>query len=157
MNDYSLAVHGVVVFSSKKLNGKMLVPNFNVFKELGVKLEKAVGTKDVLTFRKAICEALYIASLKLVHMKGAKLLTDADGNHISDNTDLEGVLAGLDNHVADCLGMVDGKTLQVYCIITVFFIILTVNFVIQKAAPKMLINAKRKLLIQSSQQARGQK
>jgi len=47
-------------------------------------------------------------------MKGAKLLTDADGNHISDNTDLDGVLAGLDNHVADFLGMVDGKTLQVY-------------------------------------------
>ena len=157
MNDYSLAVHGVVVFSSKKLNGKMLVPNFNVFKELGVKLEKAVGTKDVLTFRKAICEVLYIASLKLVRMKGAKLLTDADGNHISDNTDLDGVLAGFDSHVADCLGMVDGKTLQVYCIIPVFFIILTVNFVIQKAAPKMLINAKRKLLIQSSQQARRQK
>ena len=90
-------------------------------------------------------------------MKGAKLLTDADGNDISDNTDLDGVLAGFDSHVADCLGMVDGKTLEVYCIITVFFIILTVNFVIQKAAPKMSINAKRKLLIKSSQQARGQK
>ena len=100
---------------------------------------------------------LYIASLKLVCMKGATLLTDADGNHISDNTDLDGVLAGFDSHVADCLGMVDGKTFQVYCIITVFFIILTVNFVIQKAAPKMLKNAKRKLLIQSSQQARRQK
>ncbi len=50
VNDYSLVVYGVVVFSSKKLNGKMLVPNFNVFKELGVKLEKAVGMKDVVTF-----------------------------------------------------------------------------------------------------------
>ena len=49
MNDYSLAVHGVVVFSSKKLNGKMLT-NFNIFKELGMKLEKAVGMKDVVTF-----------------------------------------------------------------------------------------------------------
>ncbi len=77
-------------------------------------MEKAVGAKDVVTFQKAICEVLYIASLKLVHMKGAKLLTDADGNHISDNTDLEGVLAGLENHVADCLGMVDGKTSQLY-------------------------------------------
>ena len=47
-------------------------------------------------------------------MKGAKLLTDADGNHISDNTDLDGVLAGLDNHVAGCFGMVDGKTSQLY-------------------------------------------
>ena len=99
---------------------------------------------------------LYIASLKLVRMKGAKLLTDANGNDISDNIDLDGVLAGFDSHVADCLGMVDGKTLEVYCIIPVFFIILTVNFLIQKAAPKMLINAKRKLL-QSSQQARRQK
>lgn len=114
MNDYALAVYAVVMFSSKKLNGKMLVPNFNVFKELGVKLEKAVGTKDVLTVRRAICEVLYIASLKLVRMKGAKLLTDADGNHISDNIDLDGVLAGLDNHVESCLGMVDGKTSQQY-------------------------------------------
>ena len=48
MNDYSLAVYGVVMFSSKKLTGKLLVSNFNVFKELGVKLEKAVGTKDVV-------------------------------------------------------------------------------------------------------------
>ena len=97
------------MFSSKKLNGKMLVPNFNVFKELGRKLEKAVGTKDVLTFRRAICEVLYIASLKLVRMKGAKLLTDAEGNHISNNKDLDSVLAGLDNDVAVCFGMVDGK------------------------------------------------
>ncbi len=51
MNDYSLTVYGVVMFSLKKLNGKMLVPNFNVFKELGVKLEKAVNTKDVVTFQ----------------------------------------------------------------------------------------------------------
>ncbi len=50
MNDYSLAVYGVVMFSSKKLTGKLLVPNFNVFNELGVKLEKAVGMTDVLTF-----------------------------------------------------------------------------------------------------------
>ncbi len=57
---------------------------------------------------------LYIASLKLVHMRGAKLLTDADGNHISNNTDLDGVLAGLDNHVAGCFGMVDGKISQLY-------------------------------------------
>ena len=109
VNDYSLAVHGIIMFSSKKLNGKMLVPNFNVFKELGRKLEKAVGTKDVLTFRRAICEVLYIASLKLVRMKGAKLLTDAEGNHISNNKDLDSVLAGLDNDVAVCFGMVDGK------------------------------------------------
>ncbi len=112
MNDYSLAVYGVVMFSSKKLTGKLLVPNFNEFKELGVKLDKAVRTKDVVTVQKAICEVLYIASLKLVCMKGAKLLTDADGNHISDNTDLDGVLAGLDNHVTGCFGLVDGKMLH---------------------------------------------
>ena len=79
-----------------------------------MKLKKAVGTKDVVTFRRVICEVLYIASLKLVRMKGAKLLTDADGNCISDNTEVDGVLAGLDNHVAGCLGMVDGKTSQLY-------------------------------------------
>ena len=73
---------------------------------------------------------LYIASLKLVCMKGAKLLSDADGNHISNNTDLDGVLADLDNHVAGCLHMVDGKTSQLYSIIPVFFIILIVNFLI---------------------------
>ena len=44
----------------------------------------------------------------------SKLLTDADGNHISDNTNLDGVLAGLDNHVAGCFGMVDGKISQLY-------------------------------------------
>ena len=47
VNDYSLAVYGVVMFASKKFTGKLLVPNINVFKELGVKLEKAVGTKYV--------------------------------------------------------------------------------------------------------------
>ena len=57
---------------------------------------------------------LYIASLKLVRMKGAKLLTDADGNHISDNTDKDGVLAGLDNDVAGCFVMVDSKISQLY-------------------------------------------
>ncbi len=50
---------------------------------------------------------MYIASLKLVCMKGAKLLTDQDGNRISNNTDLDSVFAGLDNHVAGCFGLVD--------------------------------------------------
>ncbi len=52
------------MFSSKKLTGKLLAPNFNVFTKLGIKLEKAVGTKDVATVRRAICEVLYLASLK---------------------------------------------------------------------------------------------
>ncbi len=49
VNDYSLAVYGVVMFASKKLNGKLLVPSFNVLKKSGVKLKKAVVTKDVIT------------------------------------------------------------------------------------------------------------
>ncbi len=73
------------------MTGKLLVPNFNIFKVLGMKLEKAVGTKDVVTVLKAICEVLYISSLQLVCMKGAKLLTDADGNRIINNADLDGV------------------------------------------------------------------
>ncbi len=40
VNNDSLAVYGVVMFSSKKLTGKFLAPNFNVFKELGMRLEK---------------------------------------------------------------------------------------------------------------------
>ena len=85
-----------------------------MFKVLGVKSENAVGMKDVATVQRSIFEVLYVASLKLVCMKGAKLLTDADGNHISNDTDLDGVLAGLDNHVAGCFGMVDDKTSQLY-------------------------------------------
>ena len=57
---------------------------------------------------------LDIVSLKLVYIKGAKLLTDADGNCISDITDLDGVLAGFDNHVADCFGLIDGKISYLY-------------------------------------------
>ncbi len=102
------------MFSSKKLTGKLLAPNFNVFKELGMKLEKAVGTKDVATVQQAICEVLYVASLNFVHMKGAKLLTDADGNDINDISDLSVVLAGFDNHVAGCFGLVDGKISYLY-------------------------------------------
>ena len=49
VNDDSLAVYGVVMFSSKKLTGKLLAPNFNVFNILGMKFKKAVGTKDVTT------------------------------------------------------------------------------------------------------------
>ena len=102
------------MFSSKKLIGKLLAPNFNVFKELGMRLEKAVGTKDVATVQQAICEVLYVANLNLVHMKGAKLLTDADGNDINDISDLSVVLAGFDNHVAGCFGLVDGKISNLY-------------------------------------------
>ena len=40
--------------------------------------------------------------------------TDADGNCITDQTDLDGVLASLDDHVADCFGLVDGKISYLY-------------------------------------------
>ena len=81
VNNYSLALYGVVMFASKILTGKLMARNFSLFKELGMKLEKAVGTKDVSTFRQAICEVLYVASLTMVHLKGANLLTDAYWNH----------------------------------------------------------------------------
>ena len=53
---------------------------------------------------------LYVASLKLVHSKGAKLLTDADGNDINDILDSDIVLDAFGNHVTGSFGLVDGKT-----------------------------------------------
>ena len=70
---------------------------------------------------------LYIASLKLVCMKGAKLLTDADGNRISDNTQLDSVLAGFDDHVAECFGFIKGKIYHIYIKL---FLSFCLNFVI---------------------------
>ena len=75
------------MFLLKKLTGKFMVPDINAFKELGMKLEEALSTKDIFTLRRTICEVLYTASLKLVCIKGAKLLTDADRNSIENISD----------------------------------------------------------------------
>ena len=40
---------------------------------------------------------LYIASLKLVHLEGVKLLTDTAGKHLNGNYDSKEVMDRLDN------------------------------------------------------------
>ena len=41
-------------------------------------------------------------------MKGAKLLTDTDGNDIKETSEKD-VLEAFGNHVVDCFGLADGK------------------------------------------------
>ena len=80
-----------------------------MFVELAEKLKKAIGTSNVTVFRQAICEVLYLASLKLVHLNKAKLLTDELGNDLSDDADAKGVVETLQVQVAQYFGMSDGK------------------------------------------------
>jgi hypothetical protein len=49
-----LAVHGVVVFSSKLLTGMYSGKGCNVFIDLAVKLQRAIDSSDVINVRKAI-------------------------------------------------------------------------------------------------------
>ena len=108
-NDFSLAVNGVVVFCSNVLGGMYSTTSYNVFVDLAEKLKKAIGTSNVTVFRQAICEVLYLASLKLVHLNKAKLLTDELGNDLSDDANAKGVLETLMVQVAQCFGISDGK------------------------------------------------
>ena len=108
-NDFSLAVHGVVVFSSKLLTGMYSVKGCNVFIDLAVKLQRAIDSSDVVNVRKAICGVLYLASLKLVNLNKAKLLTDEFGNDLNDDADAKGVVETLQVQVAQYFGMSDGK------------------------------------------------
>ena len=109
MNDFSLAVHRVVVFCSKHVSGMYSVKSHNVFVDLAEKLKKAVGTLNITMFRQAICEVLYLASLKLVNLKKAKLLTDELGNDLNSDTDAKGVVDTLQVQVGQYFGISDGK------------------------------------------------
>ena len=75
---------------------------------MAAKLKKALGISNVTKFRKAICEVLYLASLKLVNLKKAKLLTEELGNYLSD-ADAKGVLETLQVQVEEYFGISDGK------------------------------------------------
>jgi len=103
-----LAVHGVVVFCSKLVPGRYSVKSCNVFVDLAEKLKTAVGTSNVTMFRQAICEVLYLASLKLVNMNKAKLLTDELGNDLCD-ADAKSFLETLKVQVAQYFCISDGK------------------------------------------------
>lgn len=107
-NDFSLAVHGVVVFCSKLVTGMYSVKSCNVFVELAEKLKKAVLTSDVTIFRRAICDVLYSASLKLVNLKKAKLLTDELGNDLGDS-DAKGVMETLQVQLGEYFAIPNGK------------------------------------------------
>ena len=107
-NDFSLAVHGVVVFCSKLVTGMYSVKSCNVFVDLAEKLKKAVLTSDVTIFRRAICDVLYSASLKLVNLKKAKLLTDELGNDLGDS-DAKGVMETLQVQLGEYFAIPNGK------------------------------------------------
>ncbi len=107
-NDFSLAVHGVVVFCSKLVTGMYSVKSCNVFVDLAEKLKKAVLTSDVTIFRRAICDVLYSASLKLVNLKKAKLLTDELGNDLRDS-DAKGVMETLQVQLGEYFAIPNGK------------------------------------------------
>ncbi len=55
VNDFSLAVHGVMVFCSQRLTGKYSFKHCNVFIDLAVKLQRAIDTLNVIKVRQAIC------------------------------------------------------------------------------------------------------
>ena len=80
----------------------------NAFQKMEPNLQKAIETKDVNTLRLTICEALYTASFKLVHLKVAKLLTVLCGNHLSDNFDPKDVIDSVESHVMACLTQNEG-------------------------------------------------
>ena len=107
-NDFSLAVHGVVVFCSKLVTGMYSVKSCNVFVDLAEKLKMAVLTSDVTIFRRAICDVLYSASLKLVNLKKAKLLTDELGNDLGDS-DAKGVMETLQVQLGEYFAIPNGK------------------------------------------------
>ena len=105
-----------------------------MFVDLAEKLKKAIGTSNVTVFRQAICEVLYLASLKLVHLNKAKLLTDELGNDLSDDANAKGVLETLMVQVAQCFGISDGKLdlvmksfIVIYLTFVFFYLDLTIG------------------------------
>ncbi len=109
VNNFSLAVHGVVVFCSQQVTRMHSFKHCNVFIDLAVKLQRAIDTSNVIKVRQAICEVLYLASLKLVNVNMAKLLTDECGNDLNDDTNAKGVMETLQDQVTQYFGMSDGK------------------------------------------------
>ncbi len=79
-----------------------------MFRDLAIKLEKAKGSSDVIMFRQAICECLYVASLKLVSLNEA-IFTDECWNQFNEYADRQGVAETLQAHVAQYFGMLVGK------------------------------------------------
>ncbi len=109
VNNYSLSVYGVVMFCSKNLTGRLVLPQFNVFLDMGTNLKTAIATNDVNSVRLALCKSIYVAGLKLVRVDGAKLLTDKNGNVLDDSDDLDVVVDTLDSHVLAFLSQTDGE------------------------------------------------
>ncbi len=69
------------------MSGKSSFKNCNMFIDLAVKLQRAIDTSNIIKVRQAICEVLYLASLKLANVKRAKLLTDECGNVLNNDTE----------------------------------------------------------------------
>ena len=90
------------------MTGMYSVKSCNVFVDLAEKLKKAVLTSDVTIFRRAICDVLYSASLKLVNLKKAKLLTDELGNDLRDS-DAKGVMETLQVQLGEYFAIPNGK------------------------------------------------
>lgn len=109
VNNYSLSVYGVVMFCSKNLTGRLVLPQFNVFLDMGTNLKTAISTNDVNSVRLALCKSIYVAGLKLVRVDGAKLLTDENGNVLDDSDDIDVVVDTLDSHVLAFLSQTDGE------------------------------------------------
>ncbi len=80
-----------------------------MFVDLAVKLQRANDTTVLTKVRQGICEVLYLASLKLVDLNKAKLLTDEFGHDLNDDADAKGVVETLQVQVAQYFGKSDGK------------------------------------------------
>ena len=96
------------MFCSNLVTVMYSVKSCNVFVDLAEKLKNAQRTSKVTVFRKAICEVLYVASLKMVGLNKAKLLTDELGNDLSD-ANAKGVLETLQVQVEQYFGISNGK------------------------------------------------
>lgn len=112
VNDFSLCVYSVAIFCSKNVSGKMGFPQFNIFKDFGDDLVAVIKTHDANLLRLALCRVLYKASLKLVRLGGAKMLTDAYGNNLEDTEIISEVIDTLDTHVLAYLAQSEGKILH---------------------------------------------
>ena len=54
MNDFSLCVYSVAIFCSKNVSGKIGLPQFNIFWDLGDDLGTVIKTNDANLLRLAI-------------------------------------------------------------------------------------------------------
>ena len=76
---------------------------------MGPNLKEAIDTKDVNMLRLKICEAFYISSLKLVHLKVAKSLANIFWTRLVNNFDSKEVIDTLDTHAIACFSQNEGK------------------------------------------------